>query len=128
MRFEIAPLLDVIFILLIFFAVSTSLVVTQKGIKLQLPEASSGVKEKKGAVVSVDKSQKIYFDNKLIPRNALKSKIAFLIKEEPEYQVILNADKITPYNFIISVLDDIRLGGCYDIVLEVKSKITNEIK
>jgi biopolymer transport protein ExbD len=121
-------MLDVVFILLIFFAVSTTLVMNNKGIKLQLPAAESVVKQKKGVVVSIDKKERVFLNNVLVPEELLKSKISDLITSNPDTQVILNAHVTTPYQKVIRVLDDIRLGGGYDIVLQAEKKINNEDK
>jgi biopolymer transport protein ExbD len=120
-RLEIAPLLDVIFILLIFFAVSTT-VVMHNGIKLQLPAAETVSEQKKGNILTIDRAQRVYINQKLISEQVISSKIADLVAKEKNIQVILKAHKSTPYDFVIRVLDDIRLGGCYDIVLEAKKQ------
>jgi biopolymer transport protein ExbD len=123
-RLEIAPLIDVIFILLIFFAVSTT-VVLNKGMKLQLPSATTVAKEKKGTVISIDREQRLYIDQKLVAADLLQSKLAEVVKNVSDTQVIIRADQMTPYNFLIRVLDDIRLAGCYDIVLEAEKIVEN---
>ena len=61
-RLELAPIIDIAFILLIFFAVSTSLLTNKQGIKLDLPTAGKVEKNPKGVVLSIDKTQKIYVD------------------------------------------------------------------
>ncbi|MCP4050246.1 MAG: biopolymer transporter ExbD [bacterium] len=124
-RLEIAPLLDVIFILLIFFAVSTT-VIMNKGMKLQLPSAASVATQKKGSVLTIDREQRLYLNKILIPADLLSVKIADLVKEAPDFQIIVKADKYTPYSFLIYVLDNIRLGGCFDLVLEAKEKQIKE--
>ena len=115
-------MLDVIFILLIFFAVSTTLIVHNKGIKLQLPAAESVAKQKKGLVVSINKQQKIFVDNKLISEELLRSKVMEAVQKNPDLHAVLDADVATPYQKVIRVLDDIRLGGCFDIVLQAEKK------
>lgn len=126
-RLEIAPLIDVIFILLIFFAVSTT-VVLNRGLKLQLPSATTVAKEKKGTTVSIDKDERIYINQKFVASELLETKIAEVLKTIPETQIIIRADKKTPYSFLIRVLDDVRLGGCYDIVLEAEKTVENVYK
>lgn len=120
-RLEIAPLLDVIFILLIFFAVSSTIIMN-KGIQLQLPAAISIEKEKRGAVLAIDAAQNVYLNQEKIPSNLVRTRIAEIIKTIPDTQVIIQADRRTPYEFLITVLDDIRMGGCYDLVLEAKKR------
>lgn len=94
--------------------------------KLQLPAAASVTTEKKGVVLSIDTSQKVYLDDQEVPLPLLQSRIAEMVKREPQLQVILNADQNTPYSLLIRILDDIRLGGTYDVVLEAKKKVSDE--
>ena len=121
-RFELAPLIDVVFILLIFFAVATTTSVNQKGIKLNLPAATSVSTEKKGVVVSVNEQQQLFFNGEQITEDVLRYKVESLYQKTPDFQVIINADRLTPYSMIVRLLDEVRLGGCFDIVLEAKKK------
>ena len=107
---------------MIFFAVSTSLVTQNTGIKLQLPTAETVSKDKKGLILSVDKNEVIYLDNSIIPFEMIQKTIFDLKKSTPTIQVIINADTKTPYEKVISILDQVRLGGCFDVVLEAKKK------
>ena len=118
-----AALIDVVFILLIFFAVSTTLVLNKKGVRLTLPEAVSVTENKLGYVVSIDKHNTIFFQDKPILPELLISRVKSLIIEQPEMHIILNADKETDYVRVVEVLDLIRLGGCFDVVLEAKKKV-----
>ncbi len=115
--------MDIIFILLIFFAVSTSLILHNRGIKLTLPSANSITKEKKGISLTIDQKQQIFLDNKQVTFQEIQPAIISMLKENPRIQIILGADKQTPYNLVIKTLDEIRLGGCSDIVLEAKKTI-----
>ena len=119
-RFEMAPLLDVVFILLIFFAVSSTIVMQNQGMSLQLPAAKSVQKQVPGLVVRVDQNQRVFLNQKRIEAGALKLKIAAALKKDPSVKVILRADRLTPYSHVVRVLDSIRLGGAYDVVLEAR--------
>lgn len=121
-RLEFAPLLDIIFILLIFFAVSTTLISNQSGLKLTLPEATSSKTEKKGLIVSITKKKQIIINKKTMSYAHLEQYIQNEIKKDPELKVILNAEASLPYRTIIRTLDHIRLGGCYNIILQAKLK------
>tara|TARA_B110000438_G_scaffold267135_1_gene281729 strand:+ start:536 stop:931 length:396 start_codon:yes stop_codon:yes gene_type:complete len=121
-RFELAPLLDVIFILLIFFAVSTTLLMEKNGIKLLLPQAEAVSKEKKGIELKIDQDQILFLEDKKIAMKTLKSSIKQLVIQEKKLQLTILADQKTPYVFVIEVMDKIRLAGCYDIILEAKKK------
>lgn len=121
-RLELTPLIDIIFILLIFFAVSSTLVIQKQGIKLQLPTAESTTEQKDGALISIDGQQRIYLDEKMISLELISSRVGDLLKENKELKVIIHADETTPYNLVIRVLDKIRLGGCFNVALQTKKK------
>jgi len=124
-RLDIAPLLDIIFILLIFFAISTTLITNHKGIKLELPAAESITEEKKGIILTLDEKQQIFVDGTPLAAQDLRKYITDELNKNTKLQVFLNAHNATPYETIILLLDEIRLGGCYDIVLETKKKIAH---
>lgn len=98
------------------------MIVHNQGIKLTLPAAQTVAKVKKGAILSVDKHQKIFLNGTPVFESQLRQRIAELLREEPELQVTLNADSLSPYALIIRLMDEVRLGGCFDIVLETKKK------
>lgn len=119
-KIELAPLIDVIFILLIFFAVSTSLIAEKTGIKLQLPNAETTTKNKKGMVISIDQNKRLYFDKKSIQDGDLAPLIKNTLLSNKTTQFIFQADKTTPYIRVIEILDIIRLSGATDLILEAK--------
>lgn len=117
---ELTPLIDVIFILLLFFAVSTTLITNKQGIKLQLPDAETVNENKKGVIVSIDVNQELYFEDKKIKFDELQNYIKSELSKDSNLQVILNAHRGTPYHKVISTMDNIRIAGCYDVVLQAK--------
>ena len=119
-RLEMAPLMDVVFLLLIFFAVTSTVILNNQGIKLNLPAAESVQKQVEGLTVSVDAKGRVYFDGERITEDAIRTYVARAIQKNQEQKVILNADRLTPYSQVIRVLDEIRLGGCFNVVLEAK--------
>ena len=117
-----APLIDVIFILLIFFAVSTTFVLQQRGIDLKLPEAATVTDAPKGVTVSIDENRHVYLDQSRIDMGGLKEKIGELMTQNPKLEVILQSHEDIPYNQVMQVLDTVRQGGCYAIILEAKEQ------
>jgi biopolymer transport protein ExbD len=88
---------------------------------MTLPSAKSATKhDKKNLVLSIDKDQNIFLDSIAIEKKELKKLIQNYKSEQNDLSVILEADKIVPYDLIISVLDEVRMGGCYSVVLNVK--------
>ena len=121
-KLELAPLIDVIFILLIFFAVSSTLMLQNKGIKLELPTAETSVKQLKGINISLTSKDAIKLNKKSIPLNQLEAKIKHAIEKNKNTPILFFADKKCRYDKVIEVLDKIRLAGGSNIVLEAEKK------
>jgi biopolymer transport protein ExbD len=126
-RFEMTPLLDIIFILLIFFAVSTTLITNKHGMKLDLPQANSVNKEEKGMTISVTKTKKIMIDKQEVSIDKLQYFVKEKLSQDYESKIILNADRNLAYFYIVEILDQIRLGGGLNIILQAE-KITTTNK
>lgn len=113
--------IDVVFTLLIFFAVSTTFSSVQDGIKLDLPEAATAEHPFEGVVVSLSETGQLFLDGReLTDLPALQSEVTTMVAAAPKLEVVVQAHRTTPYESVMSVLDAIRLGGCYSIVLEAK--------
>lgn len=120
---ELAPLIDVVFILLIFFAVSSSLISDNQSIPLDLPTASSSEINSPDLILSIKKNKEIFIDSQKIPFKQIPALIVQAMTNDPSTQVIVNADKHLDYGFIISLLDTIRISGCSKIALQVEKKV-----
>lgn len=117
-----AGLIDIIFILLIFFAVSSTIIVNRQGLMLQLPLASTTAEAKPSLVLSVTRDQEIYLGKEKIDQTDIQERIRTLASETPTLQLTIEADQDVTYQAIIEVLDEVRLGGVFDIVLEAKER------
>lgn len=115
---EITPLIDLVFLLLIFFLVATT-TTNIKAIKVNIPKAETGSKIKTNKIVIVvDKSNKIYIDNKKYTLNQLQEYLKTL-KNIDVFQI--NGDKNSSYDTIIKIMDLIRKNGFNKITLGVNS-------
>jgi biopolymer transport protein ExbD len=121
-RIELAPFVDVVLVLLIFFIVASTLAVRQKGLNVKLPSAQSGVDAPKGVILSVDESQTLMLDDKSVTFGDVSERIKEMIQSNPQTHVIIHADQAVPYHLVIGLLDQVRLGGCFSVVLEAEKK------
>jgi biopolymer transport protein ExbD len=110
-----APLIDVIFLLLIFYAVTTQFV-TDERLKLKLPEAETAEKSGSGredrppeVLVAVDGT--VWIDDQLIPEQELKGRIKQLVERAPDRAIILKGDRGADYGVVVHVLDVARSVG-----------------
>ena len=121
-RIELIPLVDTVFILLTFFVVSTTFILDRHGMKLQLPAASSVSKEKAEMTLTIDSNKDLFFDKVPISLDQVKPTLEEALKTHPDLQIAINAHEATPYTMVIQVLDEVRLAGCYDVILEAQKK------
>lgn len=110
---EITPLIDIVFILLIFFMLTA--VVAPQGISLDLPSAaSSQPEEKQEIILSLDSSGKLYWDKSPIDLESLPQKLSNFDVKTP---ITLKADREVDYGHFVEVLDSIRKVGDFPLTL-----------
>lgn len=126
-RIDISPLIDVVFQLLLFYAVTTQFV-TPERLKLQLPEARTAEAAKttkpQEAEILVTSAGEILVANRVVSEERLEAEIRALLKGQPERSVTIRGDKGAPYGTVMKVLDAARLAGAQHINL-VAAKPTN---
>jgi len=116
---QMSPLIDVIFLLLIFYAVTTQFVSDER-LKLKLPEAetaeSVGIRqEEKPPEVKVATDGTIWIDDKIVPEMELEARIRQLVERAPDDGIILKGDKGADYGVVVHVLDIARKVGAKGI-------------
>ena len=117
---NMAPLIDMIFILLIFFLVTTSFV-KESGVDVERPTAATAqAKEKTNVVVGIDKEGVIYLENRIIDVRSVRGYMERFLAETPEGAVVIAADKAGTTGVLIAVLDACRLAGVKNISVAAK--------
>jgi biopolymer transport protein ExbD len=90
---NLTPLIDILFILLIFFIVTSSFV-KESGIDVNRPSAETAVRKERGnIVIAITEGGEIWLDKRRIDRRAVRSYIERLHAENPEGTVVMSADK-----------------------------------
>jgi biopolymer transport protein ExbD len=114
---NIAPLIDMVFILLLFFLVNTSFV-KETGIDVSRPTAATAaVKEKANILVAIDENDRIFMDRREIDLRAVRANIERALAENPEGAVIVVADRTSSTGIAIQVMDGCRLAGAENVSL-----------
>ncbi|MBT8763235.1 biopolymer transporter ExbD [Desulfohalobiaceae bacterium Ax17] len=112
---NMAPLIDMVFILLIFFLVTTSFV-KEAGVDVQRPTARSAItKEKVNMVIGVTKDGLIFISGKTVDIRSVRGHVERFLAENPEASVVVVADKASQTGTVIRVLDACRLAGAKNI-------------
>lgn len=115
---DLTPMLDVVFIMLIFFIVTASFV-KEIGIEVNRPDSSKARpdSESPAIVVSIGENNDFYIEKRRIDVRALRSNIERLHAESPESAVIVRAANKSHASAFISVADAAREAGVYDVSL-----------
>jgi len=117
---NMAPLIDMVFLLLIFFAVTTSFV-KESGIDVERASASTAeVKERASIMVGVSSEGEVYIEGKKIDVRSLRGLIERALAEDPESGVVVVADKRSMTGAIVRVMDQCRLAGAKNVSLAAK--------
>lgn len=117
---DLTPMLDVVFILLIFFIVSTSFV-KESGLEVSRPSAKSAqTQDNAHILVAISSANDVWIQNRKIDVRAVRSNIERLKAESPEGGVVIQADKGSETNTLIEVMDQIKLAGVEDISIAAK--------
>ncbi|ADD68375.1 Biopolymer transport protein ExbD/TolR [Denitrovibrio acetiphilus DSM 12809] len=119
---NMAPLIDMIFILLIFFIVTTSFV-KESGVDVQRPKAASAVtQEKTNVIIAVTKEGQIYMDGRLTDIRSVRGFMERFLAETPEGSVVITADENSRTGEVIHVLDACRLAGVQNISVAARKE------
>ena len=112
---NMAPLIDMVFLLLIFFMVTTSFV-KESGIDVQRPTASTAaLKEKGNILIGVDANGRVFLERKQIDVRSVRAHIERCLAENPEGAVVIVADKASQTGVVIQVMDQSRLAGAKNV-------------
>ena len=112
---NITPMLDIVFIILIFFVVTTSFV-KESGVDVSRPAASSAERKEHGNIlVAITADNRIWVDRREVDIRAVRANIERLHVENPEGAVVIQADKDSKTGLLVQVIDQSRLAGVKDV-------------
>jgi biopolymer transport protein ExbD len=112
---NLTPMLDVVFIMLIFFIVTASFV-KEAGIDVNRPDAATAEKKEHGNIlVAISASGQIWIDKRQVDPRALRANIERLHAENPQGSVVIQADEESKNRLLVEVMDAARLAGVYNV-------------
>lgn len=110
-KIDITPMLDVVFIMLIFFIVTASFI-KESGANVTKPEAQTDDKYPRASVlIAVDAKDEIWLDKRKIDSRAIKANISRLRAENPDGEVLLQADIESTAETVMKVIDGLKESG-----------------
>ena len=117
-EFNMSSMTDIVFLLLIFFMLASTLVTTN-AIDILLPKASGKTENKKSVAVSIKKDLTYFIDQKQVRNIQLESELISLLKEEQSPTIVLRAEKSVPVEHVVQVMD-IANRNKFKVILAVK--------
>jgi biopolymer transport protein ExbD len=115
-----APLIDMIFILLIFFLVTTSFV-KESGVEVRRPVAQTAeTKEKANMIIGIDEQGHVHIEGKRIDVRSVRSRMEQYLMQTPKGSVVIAADERSRTDTLIQVLDACRLAGVQNISIAAR--------
>ena len=125
-QFSTASMSDLVFLLLIFFML-TSTLVAPNAIKLLLPSSNSKTMATQNVTVYINKARNIYVEDRKVEASNLENVLFGLIKNNSEASVVLRADKTAPVQDIVVVIDAVnninsKNGTKHKVILATKPR------
>ena len=103
-NFNMSSMTDIVFLLLIFFMVSSTLI-NPNALRLLLPQSTNQTSDRPIVVVSIDKNYTFYLNEKVIPFSMLERRLVEELKEQEDPCISLQADKSVPLEQIVKVMN-----------------------
>ncbi len=117
-EFNFASMTDIVFLLLIFFMIASTLVTTN-AIDIILPTASGKTENKKSTAVSIKKDLSYYIDQKRVGESVIESQLITIMAAQESPTIVLRAEKSVPVENIVKIMD-IANRNKFKVILAVK--------
>tara|TARA_Y100001970_G_scaffold254103_1_gene329552 strand:- start:3700 stop:4104 length:405 start_codon:yes stop_codon:yes gene_type:complete len=115
---DLTPIVDVVFNLLIFFALSLNFSEITSSLNIKLPKAkSSETLSEQQIIVSIEKNNKIYINDKFLFFDEVKN---FLISQDSTKTIVIKADETIDHGYVVKIMDLIKSSGFEKIGIAVK--------
>tara|TARA_B110000438_G_scaffold200219_1_gene191781 strand:+ start:220 stop:630 length:411 start_codon:yes stop_codon:yes gene_type:complete len=119
---NLTPMLDVVFILLIFFIVTANFI-KEPGLEVNRPDAeTSSIQENAAILIAIGSTNDIWIDGRRVDVRQVKANITKLLADNPKGTVVIQADEKATADSIIAVMDQSREAGVYAISLASEPK------
>lgn len=120
---DVSPLIDMVFILLIFFMVTTTFVKDMK-LDLNRPSAVSASMIKDKVIrIYIDQDREVYIDNQPVKVWALQSKLRELLRNTTQKNILVVTDSEIPVATLIDVVDECKMSGAEDVAVSTSKEM-----
>lgn len=119
-EFNMSSMTDIVFLLLIFFMLASTLVTTN-AIDILLPKASGKTENKRSVSVSINKDLTYYIDQKVVGESVLENRLISMLSDKESPTIVLRAEKSVPVDNVVKVMD-IANRNRFKVILAVRPK------
>ncbi len=120
---QLTPMLDVVFIMLIFFIVTASFV-KESGIQVDRPTAQSAEqKVRANILIAISKTGEIWIGKKRVDVRAVRTEVERLLAENPKGSVVIQADRKSKNGVFLKVMDQTKMAGAGEIAIAAREGI-----
>jgi len=115
---QMAPLIDCVFLLLIFFLVAASLKKAHKELDIQLPHSAAAIETKSPhdtLIIEVTRDGTVYLEAEPVTTQLLHKRLRTAAAESPDRRVRIDADRRTAFQFIVQILDLCQFEGLNNV-------------
>ncbi|MEN8168218.1 MAG: biopolymer transporter ExbD [Pseudomonadota bacterium] len=114
---NLTPMLDVVFIMLIFFVVTTSFV-KESGVEINRPSAETAQQQEQANIlIAIRPNGEIWIEGRSVDIRAVRANIERLRAEFPEGQVVIQGDRAAQIGLLVRVMDQVRLAGITNVAI-----------
>lgn len=114
---NLTPMLDVVFIMLIFFVVTTSFV-KESGVEVNRPTAETAQRQESANIlIAIRPNGEIWIDGRAVDVRAVRANIERLRVEFPDGQVVIQGDRAAQVGLLVKVMDQVRLAGINNVAI-----------
>ena len=124
---DLAPFLDTVFNLLIFFALSLNFISTP-GIRVNLPESTAQeiVRQEKDLRIVISSSQELFLNEKQVDRGGLVTRLQEAGRSGPQTQILIQADAAVSHGTVVWVMDQARSAGLNRLAIITQPKAESQ--
>lgn len=119
---DITPMLDIVFIMLIFFIV-TATFVKESGIDVTRPDAETAVKQNRVAIlIAIRGNNEVWINRRQVDLASVRANVEKLHAENPQGGAVIQADREAETGVLVEIMDQVRLAGVGAISIAAEEK------
>ncbi|NVO73690.1 ExbD/TolR family protein [Photobacterium damselae] len=121
-QIDLTSMLDIVFIMLIFFIVTSSFV-RESGVEVNRPQASHAVSQKDaGIFIAITSANDIYIDKRIVDAERVQASIEHMLVDQPDASLVIQADEHAYNGTVVKVMDAAKGAGVKNIALAAENK------